>query len=248
MRGVVRRRHPGDGRDMAALVTDSLEAVEPGLEVLRSGALVGEARIDLIARDARGGLVLVVVGHIADDDMLVRVLEGSACCRDSPDALRHLSGVGWEETPPVRAILVAERFPDAFLRKLTLLDLPVRCVGLWPVEVDGTATVCVEPVSALEETDPRVDQPVIDAVWRAALAEAAGRAGPGGSPKGALAGNPGLADGQVWLTAIATLIQRFGAGPPAPAPPPAPTASAGGDSQGSFLARVSWVPSGRPTA
>jgi hypothetical protein len=108
-----------DVKELQDLVADSVEAVEPGLRLVDSRVLLGGATIDLLALDARGALTLVAVGFQADDEMLLRALEAYSWCLEYPDALQRLyPNVKPAASESPRVIFIAERAPDAFLRKI----------------------------------------------------------------------------------------------------------------------------------
>jgi hypothetical protein len=113
-----------DLKDLQDLVGQHVEALEPGLRVVDARVLLGTATVDLLAVDADGRLTLVVLGFVADDQLLLRALEAYAWCREYPDELRRLPPIasGTTEEPP-RVVIVAEELPEAFLRKTRHLRL-----------------------------------------------------------------------------------------------------------------------------
>jgi hypothetical protein len=112
------------------LVGEHAETLETGLKVLDSRVLLGGATIDLVAVDAGGSLVLMALGFLGDDEMLIRALEAYSWALEYPDAVRRLyPAVRLSASDPPRIVFVAERMPDAFLRKVKHLRLPnVACV------------------------------------------------------------------------------------------------------------------------
>ena len=67
MKLVVTRRELTEPGELQALVVDHVEGIEPGLVVLDSRLLLGQATIDAVALDGRGSLVLIAVGGFDDD-------------------------------------------------------------------------------------------------------------------------------------------------------------------------------------
>ncbi|MGH7391322.1 MAG: hypothetical protein ACREM3_17960 [Candidatus Rokuibacteriota bacterium] len=113
-----------DVKELQELVAESVEAIESGMRLLDTRVLLGGATIDLLALDAEDRLTLVAIGLGADDEMLLRALEAYSWCIEYPDALRKLyPSVKLSESRPPRVIFVAERAPDAFLRKVKHLRL-----------------------------------------------------------------------------------------------------------------------------
>jgi len=113
-----------DVKDLQALVAEHADSVEAGLRVLEARVLLGGATIDLLALDSSESLVLLALGFAADDELLMRALEAYSWCLEYPDALRRLyPSVRLSETQPPRVIFVAERLPEAFLRKARHLRL-----------------------------------------------------------------------------------------------------------------------------
>jgi len=108
-----------DVKELQELVADNVEAIEAGLRLLDSRVLLGGATIDLLAIDSRDGLTLIALGFQADDEMLLRALESYSWCLEYPDALRRLyPNVRLSTAEPPRVLFIAERVPDAFLRKI----------------------------------------------------------------------------------------------------------------------------------
>lgn len=113
-----------DLNELQDLVAAHLESVEPGLRVLDARVLLGETTVDLVGLDKESGLVLMALGFEADDDMLLRALDAYSWCLESPDAVRRLYPTArLSTTDPPRLLVIAERVPDAFLRKLRHLRM-----------------------------------------------------------------------------------------------------------------------------
>jgi hypothetical protein len=108
-----------DVKELQELVAEHVDGIEPGMRLLDSRVLLGGATIDVLAHDASGGLTLLALGFVADDEMLLRALEAYSWCLEYPEALRRLyPSVRLSATDPPRVLFVAERVTDAFLRKI----------------------------------------------------------------------------------------------------------------------------------
>lgn len=148
-----------DLRDIESLITENVESVEPGLRIIDASVLLGHARIDLVGLDGKDSLVLIALGFTANDEMLLRVLDGYSWCLEYPDTIRRLypkarTKVGRSERPP-RVIFIAEAMPDSFLRKVKQFGFPeVDCLRFLHLEVNGTAAVFFEAVEKLRRTVP----------------------------------------------------------------------------------------------
>jgi hypothetical protein len=166
MERVVKRRQLTEPGQLQALVIDHVDGVEPGVAVLDSRLLLGQATIDVVALDARGALVLVAVGAVADEEMLLRAVEAYSWCLEYPEAIRRLyPAVHVSPARPPRLVFVFERMPDAFHRKIKQLGFPeVDCVEFRYLDVDGAAAVYFDvlarlrrgPVAAVPTVDPVV--------------------------------------------------------------------------------------------
>lgn len=132
-------------RQLEGLVTESLTA--SGLSILGSRLLLGQSAVDLVAADARGSLVLVVLAFTADDATLLRIVDACSWCQESVGGLRQLYPSARVDGRLPRMILVAGRLPDAFLRKVRLLMVPeLACFEYRYVEVNGTAGFYLDTV------------------------------------------------------------------------------------------------------
>jgi hypothetical protein len=184
MKRVVKRRELAESGQLQALVINHVDGVEPGLAVLDSRLLLGQATIDVVALDARGALVLVTVGAVADEEMLLRAVEAYSWCLEYPEAIRRLyPAVHVSPAQPPRLVFVFERMPDAFHRKIKQLGFPeVDCVEFRYLDVDGAAAVYFDvlarlrrgPVAAVPNVEPVVP-PADRAVPPAAPAASTGR-------------------------------------------------------------------------
>jgi hypothetical protein len=161
-----------DLKDLQELVAQHAEALEPGLRVVDSRVQLGTATVDLLALDAGGTPTLVVVGFVADDELLLRALDAYAWCRDDPEGLRRLHpAVRPAADEPPRVIVVAEQLPETFLRKARHLrihrvDFFQFHFGLSfkPVAAGRADEVATRPVPRRPEPTARVEPPARDAV------------------------------------------------------------------------------------
>ena len=139
MKLVVTRRELTEPGELQALVVDHVEGIEPGLVVLDSRLLLGQATIDAVALDGRGSLVLIAVGAVADEDMLLRAVEAYSWCLEYPESIRRLyPAVQISASQPPRLVFVIERMPDAFHRKIKQLGFPeVDCIEFRYLDIEG---------------------------------------------------------------------------------------------------------------
>ena len=154
-----------DVKELQDLVAEHVDSVEPGLRLLDTRVLLGSTTIDLLALDARGGLTLLALGFAADDEMLLRALEAYSWCLEYPDALRRLyPTVQLSATEPPRVLFIAERVPDAFLRKIKHLRFQraADCVefrfGLQFSVVDGSRGADDQAEPRIQQAEPRNPQ------------------------------------------------------------------------------------------
>src|SRR5256886_17473488 len=76
--------------NLEKLVAENIEGIEPGLRVIDSRLVLGQAAIDLVALDARESLVLVALDFLADEGLLLRAMDAYSWCLEYPAALRRL--------------------------------------------------------------------------------------------------------------------------------------------------------------
>lgn len=135
-----------DLRDLEKLVTESAEAIEPGLRIVDSCLRLGHARIDLVGLDVKETLALTVLGFTANEEMLLRALEAYSWCLEYPETVRRLYPAARPGRPP-RVIFIAERLSDSFIRKVRQLSCPeLDCLTFLHLEVDGASAVYFDPV------------------------------------------------------------------------------------------------------
>lgn len=117
MRVVLRKLDVSDRAGLERLVIENIDAIEPGLQVIDRGLLLGHSTIDLVARDADASLALIALGLRADDSMLLQMLDGYSWCLEySPSVRRHYASIQLSEHRPPRVMFVAQRVPEAFPR------------------------------------------------------------------------------------------------------------------------------------
>ncbi len=150
-----------DVKQLQDLVAEHAEAVQPGLKILDTRVLMGGATVDLVGLDRDQGLALIVLAFAGDDEMLVRGLEAYSWCLEYPDAVTRLYPMArLDASEPPRLIFVAERLPDAFLRKVKHLRLPrATCLefrfGLQFSAVDGVRAAEAPPGAQAASPAPR---------------------------------------------------------------------------------------------
>jgi hypothetical protein len=140
MRSTFRTLKIDDARALHALVVEHVESLEADLRIVGERVLLGEGAVDLVALDGEGHLVLLAVALVADDAMVLRMLEAFAWCFEYPDAVGRLYAVDPAALAvPPRVLFVSERFSDAFLRKVKHLQMSIGCLEFRYLEVNGVA-------------------------------------------------------------------------------------------------------------
>ena len=140
MRPTFRTLKIDDARALHALVAEHVESLEADLRILGERVFLGGGAVDLVALDGEGRLVLLAVALVADDAMVLRMLEAFAWCFEYPDAVGRLYAVdpaALAVSP--RVLFISERFSDAFLRKVKHLQMPIGCLEFRYLEVNGAA-------------------------------------------------------------------------------------------------------------
>lgn len=147
-----------DRHELASLVEEHLSALEPGLSLLERGFPAGETLVAFFALDARGRLVLVVLGSGSDTAMLVQAVEAYAWCSGNGALLARLFPSAKDQAPP-RVLLLAPRFSDHVRQAARHFGpLSPTLVECRPVEVNGARGICFEAVEGkllLEGGEPR---------------------------------------------------------------------------------------------
>src|SRR5438093_10310142 len=90
MKLTFKRREVSDLQHLRTLVSDNVDAMEPGLKILASNLNLGRTNVELAALDGQNCPVLFVLGLTADDAMLVRALEAHAWCLEYPESVQRL--------------------------------------------------------------------------------------------------------------------------------------------------------------
>ena len=195
MRPTFKKLEVKDIGHLEKLVADNMEGVEPGLKVVDSRLLLGQAAIDLVGLDSRGSLALIALDFTADEGLLLRVMDAYSWCLEFPDTLRRLYPMAQISTAP-RILFIVERLTDSFLRRIKQLSfLEIDCLEFRHLEVNGESVVFFDHVERLRKAaaespveapapvaapaarviEPRVEpvrQPVRSEVLRPAMIEA----------------------------------------------------------------------------
>jgi hypothetical protein len=156
MRPTFKRLEVKDLSNLEKLVTDNIEGIEPGLRVVDSHLVLGQAAIDLVALDASESLVLVALDFVADEGLLLRAMDAYSWCLEYPDTLRRLYPTARvSPTRPPRILFIVERLTDAFVRRLKHLSfLEIDCLEFRHLEVNGAPAVYFDLVERLRRAAP----------------------------------------------------------------------------------------------
>ena len=162
MSTVIKKRAVTEVSQLQSLVADHVGAIEPGLAILDSRLLLGQATMDVIALDAHGTLVLMAVAFTADEEMLLRAVEAYSWCLEYPEAIRRLyPSAQISAAQPPRLLFVIERMPDAFHRKIKQLGFPeVDCIEVRVLEVDGVPAIFFDTLARLRRGPAAAPAPV----------------------------------------------------------------------------------------
>ena len=147
VRGLRIRTLPvADGEALLSLVEANLAALEPGLSLLDRRFPAGQTVVDLLALDARRGLVVVLAGSGSDPGLLVQAFEAYGWCRDNGTLFDRLFPAARVDAgAPPRIILLAERFSDRLRRTSRhLTPLPLVLVECRCLDVNGTVGICFD--------------------------------------------------------------------------------------------------------
>src|SRR5262249_56807682 len=122
MKLTFKRREVSALQHLRTLVSDNVDAMEPGVKILASSLNLGRTNVELAALDSRNCPILFVLGLTADDAMLVRALEAYAWCLEYPESVQRLVPpdlqLGW----PPRLGFVARRPTEAVTPKRRVLN------------------------------------------------------------------------------------------------------------------------------
>ena len=156
MRPTFKRLEVKDLGNLEKLVAENIEGIEPGLRVIDSRLVLGQAAIDLVALDARESLVLVALDFLADEGLLLRAMDAYSWCLEYPDALRRLYPMANVlPTRPPRILFIVERLTDAFVRRIKHLSfLEIDCLEFRHLEVNGASAVYFDLVERLRRGAP----------------------------------------------------------------------------------------------
>jgi hypothetical protein len=138
-----------DREELLALVEAGLGALEEGLTPVARRVPAGRVAVDLAALDARGRLVLCLLGPGSEPALLLAAVEAYAWCRENPALLPRLfPAAGLDPGLPPRVFLLAARFSDEVLRAARYLgEAAPALVECRCLEVDGTRGICLEPLA-----------------------------------------------------------------------------------------------------
>jgi len=153
MRPTFRKLEVTDIGNLERLVADNIDGVEPGLKVVDSRLLLGQAAIDLVGLDSKDSLVLIALDFSADDGLLLRVMDAYSWCLEYPDTLRRLYPMAQAMSRPPRILFVVEKMTDAFLRRVKQLSfLEIDCFEFRYLEVNGASVVYFDLVERLRKS------------------------------------------------------------------------------------------------
>ena len=163
MRPTFRKLEVKDIGHLEKLVADNVEGIEPGLKVVDSRLLLGQAAIDLVGLDSRGSLALIALDFTADEGLLLRVMDAYSWCLEFPDTLRRLYPMAQlSAARPPRILFIVERLTDSFLRRIKQLSfLEIDCFEFRHLEVNGESVVFFDHVERLRKAavESAVDAP-----------------------------------------------------------------------------------------
>jgi len=152
MRPTFKKLEVKDIGSLERLVAENVEGVEPGLKIVDSRLVLGQAAIDLVGLDGRGSLVLVALDFSADDGLLLRVMDAYSWCLEYPDTLRRLYPMAQASSRPPRILFIVEKMTDAFLRRVKQLSyLEIDCFEFRHLEVNGASVVYFDLIERLRK-------------------------------------------------------------------------------------------------
>jgi hypothetical protein len=154
MRPTFRKLEVKDIGSLERLVADNVDGIEPGLKIVDTRLLLGQAVVDLVGLDSRDSLVLIALDLSADEGLLLRVMDAYSWCLEYPDTLRRLYPKSQvSPSRPPRVLFVVERFSDAFLRRVKQLSfLEVDCFEFRHLEVNGASVVYFDSIERLRKS------------------------------------------------------------------------------------------------
>jgi hypothetical protein len=154
MRPTFKKLEVRDIANLERLVAENAEGVEPGLKVVDSRLLLGQASIDLVGLDASGSLTLIALDFTADEGLLLRVMDAYSWCLEYPDTLRRLYPMAQASaSKPPRILFIVERLTDSFLRRVKQLSfLEIDCLEFRHLEVNGESVVYFDHVERIRKS------------------------------------------------------------------------------------------------
>src|SRR6266705_6905641 len=161
MKLTFKRREIKDLHLLGTLVSENVEAIEPGLRVIGSNLNLGRAGIELVALDGADTPVLITLGLTADDAVLLRALEAYAWCLEYPESVQKLIPATTQPEWPPRVVFVAERLLESFVRKMRLLRFSaVDFFEFRYVEAHGTTGFYLDRVDwdRTESSSPEITE------------------------------------------------------------------------------------------
>jgi hypothetical protein len=140
------------------LVAENVEGIEPGLKIVDSRLLLGQAAIDLVGLDTRGSLVLIALDFTPDEGLLLRVMDAYSWCLEYPDTIRRLYPMAQlSASRPPRILFIVERITDSFLRRIKQLSVvEIDCLEFRHFEMNGASAVYFDLVERLRKSTPAV--------------------------------------------------------------------------------------------
>jgi len=188
MRPTFRKLEVKDIGNLERLVADNIEGVEPGIKVVDSRLVLGQAAIDLVGLDSKGSLVLIALDFSADDGLLLRVMDAYSWCLEYPDTLRRLYPMAQATSRPPRILFIVEKMTDAFMRRVKQLSfLEIDCFEFRNLEVNGASVVYFDLVERIRkagvESSPEVSAPPAPAPAPAVVPTVESRAEPKVEPR-----------------------------------------------------------------
>jgi hypothetical protein len=146
-----------ESTDLRDLIRSEPDLVEPGLRVVDVDLDTGDlGRIDLLGVDRHGVLTLMAVAARSLDAALFRLLDGYRWAADQYAILTRAYAVdpvgpraGATPGPDIRLLLLAPGFTHIFLRRLSLLTIPITPLLARQVPLHGGSRLLVEPAGPL---------------------------------------------------------------------------------------------------
>jgi hypothetical protein len=152
MRATFRKLEVKDIHSLERLVAENAEGVEPGLKIVDSRLVLGQAAIDLVGLDSKGSLVLIALDFSAHDGLLLRVMDAYSWCLEYPDTLRRLYPMAQATSRPPRVLFIVERMTDAFVRRMKQLSfLEIDCFEFRHLEVNGASVAYFDLVERVRK-------------------------------------------------------------------------------------------------